>query len=67
MVVIGIEPEKWIIDSYPPESDAPKVTAATINNARMKRGKPPVPDIGEEEASLAIADLMQIAKRIARG
>jgi hypothetical protein len=64
LVVIGIEPEKWIIDSYPPESGAPKVTAKIINDVRKKRGKEPVPDIPEEEASLMLADVMEIAKRI---
>lgn len=65
LVVIGIEPEKWIIDSYPPESDAPKVTAAIINEARKKRGKAPVPDV-EEEGFLPVTDLIRIAKRVSQ-
>ncbi len=67
LVVIGIEPEQWIIDKYPPEADAPAVTAAIINAARKKRGAPPVPDAteGEEESSLSLADLRRIALRVA--
>jgi hypothetical protein len=66
LVVIGIEPEKWIIDVYPPESDAPNVTRTTVNEARKKRGKPPVPDIGDDETSLGVRDVIEIAKRVAR-
>jgi hypothetical protein len=66
LVVIGIEPEQWIIDTYPPESQAPHVTAATINAARKKRGKPPVPEGAEEDnSSLSIDDLVRIRARIA--
>jgi hypothetical protein len=66
LVVIGIEPEQWIIDSYPPESDAPKVSASDINAARTKRGAPPVPDDADgEELSLSLADLRRLASRVA--
>jgi Restriction endonuclease BglII len=49
LVVIGIEPETWIIDGYPSEDDAPDVTAATINAARKARGMAPVPPEAEQE------------------
>ena len=65
LVVIGIEPEKWIIDAYPSEAKAPAATAAIINEVRRKRGKAPVPDL-DDEASLASADLRRIASRIHR-
>ena len=64
LVVIGIEPEKWIVDTYPPEAEAPNATAAVINEARKKRGKAPVPDLDEE--SFAAKDLKRIAARMAR-
>jgi hypothetical protein len=64
LVVIGIEPEQWIFDAYPPEADAPNVTAKIINEARKKRGEAPVPDMPEEEASLMLADVVEIAKRV---
>jgi Restriction endonuclease BglII len=67
LVVIGIEPEQWIIDTYPAEAEAPGVTADIINSARKKRGVPPVPEAieGEEESSLSFADLRRIASRVA--
>ncbi len=34
LVVVGIEPEQWIIDAYPPEGQAPNVTAAVVNAVR---------------------------------
>lgn len=52
MVVIGIEPETWIIDGYPPEGNAPKVTAKNINAARRARGEPPVPPEAEQESDM---------------
>lgn len=63
LVVIGIEPEKWIIDAYPPESAAPNVTAKIINEVRKKRGKAPIPEIGEEHDILSVARLKRIATR----
>jgi hypothetical protein len=66
LVVIGIEPEQWILDAYPPEAEAPNVTAAIINAARKKRGEPPVPEGGdEEELAFSIDDLLRIAARVA--
>lgn len=66
LIVIGIEPEQWIIDAYPPESAAPNVTAAIINAARKKRGEPPVPeDDNDDESPLSINDLRRIAARVA--
>jgi hypothetical protein len=66
LVVIGIEPDQWIVSAYPHETDAPNVTAAVINEARKKRGEPLVPvDADREEASLSFADLVRIAARVA--
>lgn len=66
LVVIGIEPEQWIVDSYPPEDRAPKVTAAIINASLKKRGAPPVPEeAGWEESSLSLGDLKHITARVA--
>lgn len=65
LVVIGIEPDQWIIDKYPPESDAPNVTAAIINEARRTRGAPPVPDEAERESSLSFSTLVRLAARVA--
>jgi len=67
LVVIGIEPEQWITNAYPPEADAPNVTAAVINAARKRRGVPPVPEEIEEdeETSLSLDDLRRIAARVA--
>jgi hypothetical protein len=66
LIVIGIEPELWIMDTYPPEAKAPNVTAPIINAARKKRGEPPVPEGGDEDESpLSVADLLRIASRIA--
>lgn len=66
LVVIGIEPERWIVDTYPPEVQAPNVTAAIINAAREKRGEPPVPEGGDEDqSSLSVDDLLRIAARVA--
>lgn len=65
LVVIGIEPEKWIIDSYPPESAAPDVTAAVINSARKKRGASPVLEEESGDEILSLRDLERIAARVA--
>lgn len=66
LAVIGIEPEQWITDAYPPESEAPEVTAKTINEARKKRGEPPVPEDAErDESDLSLDDLRRIAARVA--
>lgn len=66
LVVVGIEPEQWIIDTYLPEAEAPSVTAAVINAVRKRRGAPPVPAETEgEESSLSLNDLLSIAGRVA--
>jgi hypothetical protein len=66
LVVIGIEPEKWIIDTYPPESEAPSVTVADINAARKKRGEPPVTEGGDkDDSSLSARDLLRVMARVA--
>lgn len=66
LVVIGIEPEKWIIDGYPPESKAPNVTAAVINEIRKRRGEAPIPDIDDDELSLAATDIRYLVARVSR-
>jgi hypothetical protein len=64
LVVVGVEPNNWIIDSYPPEAEAPEANAAAINAARKRRGAPPVPEeAGDSE--LSAADLQRIALRVA--
>jgi hypothetical protein len=60
LVVVGIEPETWIIDGYPSDNDAPKVTAATINAARKARGEPPVPPEAEQETDLLSLDELEL-------
>lgn len=66
LVVIGIEPEQWIMDGYPPENQAPKVTADVVNASRKKRGAPPVmEEVEAEEASLSLRHLRRIAVRVA--
>lgn len=65
LVVIGIEPETWIIDGYPPQKDAPVVTRATVNESRNKRGAPPVPEGAEVKDSLSIGDLYRLVRRVA--
>jgi hypothetical protein len=63
LVVIGIEPEQWIIDSYPPESDAPNVTAAVINKAREQRGAAPVPEhVEDDNVGWSEADLVRMIR-----
>jgi Restriction endonuclease BglII. len=62
LVVIGIEPDTWIVDGYPPEDQAPNVSAKVINAVRKKRGAPPVPEeVDPEECSLSLDDLRRIA------
>jgi hypothetical protein len=65
LVVIGIEPEQWI--EFPPESDAPRVTAATINAARRARGLRPVPPEAEnvESDSMSLRALRRLSLRVA--
>ena len=64
LVVIGIEPASWIVDSYPPESTAPGVTAATINAVRKLRGKEFVTDVvPEEDGSMSL----EVVRRIELG
>jgi hypothetical protein len=67
LVVIGIEPDTWIIDGYPPESEAPDVTAEKINSARRARGEPPVPEEAEapEASAWTVGDLQKIISRVA--
>lgn len=65
LVVIGIQPEKWITDAYPPEDQAPKVTAAMVNAVRKKRGVPLEPKEAQEESPLSLEDLERIAARVA--
>jgi len=61
LVVIGIEPEQWIFDAYPPEAQAPNVTAKTINQARAARGEPPVPNEADRENDLSLAYIRRVA------
>jgi hypothetical protein len=64
LVVVGIEPEQWIVDAYLPEAEAPNVTAADINAVRKKRGAPPVPEEADRpESALSLRDLRRIAAR----
>jgi hypothetical protein len=66
LVVIGIEPETWITDGFPPEDQAPNVTADMINAVRRGRGEPPVPEDGDVEGSCwSPGDLRQIMVRLA--
>lgn len=65
LVVIGIEPENWIVDAYPPEAHAPNVTAAVINAARKERGQAPVPKEAERDDSLSLADLRHLSALVA--
>ncbi len=66
LVVIGIEPEQWIIDGYPPEAQAPSVTRAIINAARKARGAEPVPkEAGVEDSALSLDDLRRLSRRVA--
>ena len=53
LVVLGIEPDKWMPDTYPPETDAPDANAERINEARKQRGVPPVVEGPQDEMSLA--------------
>jgi hypothetical protein len=66
LIVVGIEPQQWIADLYPPEHEAPAVTARIINDVRRRRGEPPVPEEAAEiESALSLDDLKQIAGRVA--
>lgn len=65
LVVVGIEPDAWIIDAYPPEKDAPTVTAAMINEIRKGRGLPPISEDVDKEASLSLKDLERIRALVA--
>lgn len=65
LVVIGVEPASWIIEGYLPESEAPNVTAESINAVRMSRGKPPVPVDPKDSGTLSLHDLRSIAERVA--
>lgn len=62
LVVIGIEPEAWIIDGYPPEAEAPLVTAQTINAARRARGEAPISDDVGPKDSLSLAVLRRFVR-----
>lgn len=61
LVVVGIEPSSWILDSYPPESEAPMVTASTINAVRKRRGKEPVPDVADDDDGPSLEAIQQLA------
>lgn len=65
LVVVGIEPDQWV--EFPPEADAPKVTAVTINAARKARGMAPVPPEAEnvDNDSMTLADLRRMTARVA--
>lgn len=66
LAVIGIEPNQWIMSAYPPESQAPMITAAIVNEARRQRGAPPVPEEAEDdESNLSLDDLRRIAASVA--
>jgi len=66
LVVVGIEPERWIIDGYPHEGEAPNVRAKQINAARKKRGMAPVPADAENiEDSMSLPALRRLRKRVA--
>lgn len=66
LVVIGVEPEAWILDSYPPEAKAPKTTAAKINAVRKSRGKEPVPEeIEDDESDMSVDDLRKLVRQLA--
>ncbi|HET7181536.1 MAG TPA: BglII/BstYI family type II restriction endonuclease [Candidatus Limnocylindrales bacterium] len=65
LVVLGIEPEDWDADKYPPEADAPNVTADDINAARRRRGLAPVPDDGGDDTGVPLDVLRELAARVA--
>ncbi|HYN80039.1 MAG TPA: BglII/BstYI family type II restriction endonuclease [Gemmatimonadaceae bacterium] len=65
LVVIGVEPETWMIDGYPAESEAPNVTAELINAVRLSRGKPPVPAEPDDASSPSLDELRLLAERVA--
>ncbi|RWD70194.1 BglII/BstYI family type II restriction endonuclease [Mesorhizobium sp.] len=65
LVVIGIEPDNWILSGYPPESAAPNVAAKDINAARAARGKAPVPDVPDDATDWSIPDLERVMQRVA--
>lgn len=66
LAVIGIEPDQWV-DAFPPEDDAPKMTAATINAARRARGLAPVPPEAEtiDNDSMSLSALRKLSARVA--
>lgn len=70
LVVVGIEPEQWMSDKYPLESETPAATAALVNAARRARGAPPVPEEvekteeAEERSSLSLRHLKRIVTRL---
>jgi hypothetical protein len=41
LAIVGIEPDSWRQQTYPPESEAPTVTARSINEAQIRKGIPP--------------------------
>jgi hypothetical protein len=65
LVVVGIEPDEWIIDRYQSDEKAPKVTASIINDARDKRGQAPVPKEAEQTDFLPFNRLESLAIRAA--
>lgn len=65
LVVIGIEPRSWLLDSFLPQSSSPNVTAAMINAARRRRGKEPVPDETNDTVDLSLTTLRRLILEVA--
>ena len=65
LVVIGIEPESWSTSAYPPESDAPEVTARTINAPGRCGASHRSPKNLFESDGLAVEVLRSLAYRLA--
>jgi hypothetical protein len=64
LVVLGIEPDNWIAERYPPLSEAPTTIAADINKARKARGQAEVPPhLADDE--LTLEELRSLAQRVA--
>lgn len=61
LVVVGIEPDSWMSDQYPPESEAPEATTAMVNAAAVKRGADPIPDDGGQDSGIPLEDLIRWA------
>lgn len=65
LAVVGIEPDTWDLESFPPESEAPIATVAAIKAARAARGALPVEVSEPEEGDQAIS-LEELRKLVAR-